>query len=152
MAADQIQLEVVTPERAVLAEEVDQVVLPGAEGQVGILPGHLPLLTGLGIGEMIVRSGGAERSFFIDKGFAEVLDDKVSVLTKGCEGVSDIDIEHAQEEVTVAEEEIERLEAMTEVPPEEKELLERYRESLKRARIRLLVAEDSGNSIPERKG
>ncbi|QDG50779.1 ATP synthase F1 subunit epsilon [Persicimonas caeni] len=142
MAAEQIKLEVVTPEKAVLSEDVDEVVLPGSEGQVGILPGHLPLLTGLGIGEMVIRSEGGERRFFVDKGFAEVLDDKVSVLTQGCEGVSDIDIEHAQEEITVAEEEIARLEAQTEVAEDEEELLERYRESLKRARTRLVVASE----------
>jgi F-type H+-transporting ATPase subunit epsilon len=142
MAAEQITLEVVTPERAVLSEEVDQVVLPGSEGQVGVLPGHLPLLTGLGIGEMIIRNGDQERRFFVDKGFAEVLEDTVSVLTEGCEGVSDIDIANAQEEITVAEEEIARLEAQSEVEGEEEELLQRYRDSLKRARIRLLVADE----------
>ena len=143
MAAEQITLEVVTPEKAVLSEEVDQVVLPGSEGQVGVLPGHLPLLTGLGIGEMIIRNGEQERRFFVDKGFAEVLEDTVSVLTEGCEGVNDIDIAHAQEEITVAEEEIARLEALTEVQGEEEELLQRYRDSLKRARIRLLVADEN---------
>jgi F-type H+-transporting ATPase subunit epsilon len=142
MAEQQITLEVVTPEKAVLSEEVDQVVLPGSEGQVGILPGHLPLLTGLGIGEMIIRSDDQERRFFIDKGFAEVLEDTVSVLTDGCEGVSDIDIAHAQDEITVAEEEIARLEALTEVEGEDEELLERYRDSLKRARTRLVVADE----------
>lgn len=140
MAAERITLEVVTPEKAVLSEEVDQVVLPGSEGQVGILPGHLPLLTGLSIGEMVIRNEGEERRFFVDKGFAEVLEDKVSVLTENCEGVSDIDIEHAQDEVSVAEEEIARLEAQAEVEGEEEELLQRYRDSLKRARTRLVVA------------
>jgi F-type H+-transporting ATPase subunit epsilon len=143
MAAEQIKLEVVTPEKAVLSENVDQVVLPGSEGQVGVLPGHLPLLTGLGIGEMVIRTGDEERRFFVDKGFAEVLDDTVSVLTEGCEGVSDIDISNAQKDITVAEEEIERLEALTEVKGEDKELLERYRDSLKRARVRLVVADEN---------
>ncbi len=146
MAEERITVEVVTPERAVLSEEVDEVVLPGAEGQVGVLPGHLPLLTSLGIGEMIVRDGGAERHFFVDKGFAEVLDDRVSVLTKGCEGISEIDIEKAKDELAVAEEEIERLEAKAEGAEEEEELLQRYRDSLKRARIRLLVAEETEES------
>ena len=143
MAAQRITLEVVTPEKAVLSEEVDQVVLPGSEGQVGILPGHLPLLTGLGIGEMVIRNDGGERRFFVDKGFAEVLDDKVSVLTENCEGVSEIDIDHAQEEIGVAEEEIARLEAQAEVEGEEEALLERYRDSLKRARTRLVVADQA---------
>ena len=143
MAAEELKLEVVTPERAVLSETVDQVVLPGSEGQVGIMPGHLPLLTSLGIGEMIVRTNDGERHFFVDKGFAEILDDKVSVLTKGCEGISDIDIAKAKDDVTVAEEEIERLEAKAEHKSEEEEMLDNYRDSLKRARIRLLVAEET---------
>ncbi|MFP4600280.1 MAG: F0F1 ATP synthase subunit epsilon [Persicimonas sp.] len=146
MAEERITVEVVTPERAVLSEEVDEVVLPGAEGQVGVLPGHLPLLTSLSIGEMIVRDGGSERHFFVDKGFAEVLDDRVSVLTKGCEGISEIDIEKAKDELAVAEEEIERLEAKAEGAEAEEELLQRYRDSLKRARIRLLVAEETEES------
>lgn len=143
MAEEQVRLEVVTPERAVLSEEVDEVVLPGARGQVGILPGHLPLLTQLGIGEMIIRTSGGERHFFVDSGFAEVLEDTVSVLTQECEGVSEIDVEKAKGELSIAEEEIERLEAKTEIEDEDEELLERYRASLKRARTRMLVAEET---------
>lgn len=141
MAAAKLKLEVVTPTRAVLSEQVDEVVLPGTEGQAGILPGHLPLLTGLAIGEMIVRVGGSERHFFVDRGFAEVLDNKVSVLTKNCEGVSDIDIAIARQEVQTAEAEIVRLERQVEIAEDEAELLHLYRESLKRARARLLVAD-----------
>lgn len=142
MAAAQIKLEVVTPTRAVLSEEVDEVVLPGSMGQMGILPGHLPLLTGLDVGAMILRTGGTERRFFIDKGFAEILDDKISVLTQSCEGVSEIDIEHARTEFKEAEKEIGRLEKLSSVAGAEgeEELLKRYRESLVRARARLLVA------------
>ena len=142
MSAAQIKLEVVTPTRAVLSEYVDEVVLPGSMGQMGILPGHLPLLTGLDVGAMILRTGGTERHFFIDKGFAEILDDKVSVLTQGCEGVSDIDIKNARVEFKEAEAEIGRLEKLTSVEgaDDEEALLIRYRESLVRARARLLVA------------
>jgi F-type H+-transporting ATPase subunit epsilon len=146
MAAAQIKLEVVTPTRAVLSEDVDEVVLPGSVGQVGILPGHLPLLTGLAIGEMTVRIDGVERHFFVDKGFAEVLDDKVSVLTQGCEGVSDIDIDNARTELKQAETEIVRLEREVDIADEEEELLQRYRDSLKRARTRLVIA---GNTDEE---
>ncbi|MFW5967044.1 MAG: ATP synthase F1 subunit epsilon [Persicimonas sp.] len=142
MANEHITLEVVTPERAVLSEEVETVVLPGSEGQLGVLPGHLPLLTSLQIGEMVIRDEDGERAFFVDEGFAEVLDDHVSVLTSECEGVSEIDIEKAREDVTVAEEEIERLEAKAEIEEEEEELLGRYRTSLRRARMRLVVAGD----------
>ncbi len=141
--AEQITVEVVTPEKAVLSEQVDEVVLPGSVGQVGILPGHLPMLTGLNIGEMIIRDRGEERHFFVDKGFAEVLDDKVSVITQGCEGVNEIDIAHAQEEITTAEAEITRLEAKVEIEEGEEDLLELYRESLQRARMRLLVADET---------
>lgn len=144
MAAAQIKLEVVTPTRAVLSEEVGEVVLPGSMGQMGILPGHLPLLTGLEIGEMILRTGDRERHFFIDKGFAEVLDNTVSVLTQGCEGVNEIDVEHARAEFKEAEQELGRLEREGVKSAEDEEaLLERYRESLERSRARLLVATDT---------
>jgi|SRR5690554_1087459 len=145
MAAAQIKLEVVTPTRAVLSESVDEVVLPGSLGQLGILPGHLPLLTGLDVGVMTLRVGASERQFFIDRGFAEILDDKISVLTQDCEGVSDIDIENARAEFQEAEKEIGRLEKLSSVEGADnrEELLKRYRESLSRARARLVIAGES---------
>ncbi|MGM0558568.1 MAG: ATP synthase F1 subunit epsilon [Myxococcota bacterium] len=145
MAKERVKLEVVTPEQAVLAEEVEEVVLPGESGQMGVLPGHLPLLSTLSIGEMVVYNDGEKRNFVIEGGLVEVLDDHISVLTKSCQGIDEIDIEHAREELKEAETEIKRLEEKAESDEGEDELLEKYRESLKRARTRLLVA-DSDDS------
>lgn len=146
MEEGKISLEVVTPEQAVLAEEVDEVVLPGESGQMGVLPGHLPLLSTLSIGEMVVHNAGEKRNFVIEGGLVEVLEDHVSVLTQNCEGIEDIDIEHAQGELKEAETEIKRLEEKAEPKESEEELLEKYRESLKRARTRLMVADSSDES------
>jgi F-type H+-transporting ATPase subunit epsilon len=143
MADQRVNLEVVTPEQAVLAEEVDEVVLPGEAGQMGVLPGHLPLLSTLSIGEMVVHSDGEKRKFVIEGGLVEVLDDKVSVITKGCQGIEEIDIENARDELKEAEKEIKRLEEKAEAEEGEEELLEKYRESLKRARTRLMVADST---------
>ena len=101
-----LQLEVVTPERAVLRETVDDVVLPGELGQMDVLPGHLPLLTILDVGPMIIRQDGKERFFLIDRGYAEVADDKVTVLTESCDGVNDIDVEQAREVLKRLEEKV----------------------------------------------
>ena len=137
-----LQLEVVTPERAVLREEVDDVVLPGALGQMDVLPGHLPLLTILEVGPMTIRQDGDERVFLIDRGYAEVADDKVTVLTEGCDGVNDIDIDQAREVMKALEEKIEELEAVSKTEEVEEELFEQHRLSLERERMRLAFAEE----------
>ena len=141
MIPEQIHLEVVTPEEAVLTEEVDEVDLPAVEGQIGVRPGHVPLLTSLNIGEMVVRSEGKERRFFVVRGFAEILSDTVRVLAQECEGVEDIDIESARADLREAERELERLEAKEPAAGEE-ELQERYRESLRKNRMRLMMSGD----------
>ena len=145
MAEEKLNLEVVTPEQAVLSEEIDEVVLPGEEGQFGVLPGHLPLLSSLTIGELVVIDEGDEENYFVDGGLVEVLEDRVSVLTKTCAGVEDIDIEHAREELQVAEEEIQRIEELAEPEEEEEVLLGKYRESMERARQRLMVADKASD-------
>lgn len=137
MRAEQLHLQVVTPEQAVFSEKVDSVVLPGSEGQLGVLPGHIPLLTKLDIGEMVVHQGDEERSFFVVRGFAEILGDRVRVLAEECEGVEDIDIEQARADLREAEEEVEKMEAREE---DEDELLEQYRERLEKNRKRLMMS------------
>jgi F-type H+-transporting ATPase subunit epsilon len=137
MESGRIHLEVVTPEEAVLAEDVDEVVLPGEEGQIGVLPGHMPLLTSLGIGEMIVKHQGGEANYFLVRGFAEVLSDRVRILAEECEGVENIDIQKARAEFKDAEREMKRLREQAEP---EQELLEKYRESLRKARMRLMLS------------
>jgi len=91
-----IQLEVVTPERAVLDLPVDEVVLPGQEGYLGVCPGHTPLLVALGVGELSYRVGGATRYLASTSGFAEVLPDRVSVLIQTAETAEEIDRSRAE--------------------------------------------------------
>src|SRR2546425_10613309 len=90
-----IHLEVVTPERRLVSEVVDEVILPGSEGSLGVLPGHTPLLTALGVGELIYRRGGDRRYVAISWGFAEVLPERVSVLAEIAERAEGIDRERA---------------------------------------------------------
>src|ERR1700691_5389385 len=84
MAADSIELIIVTPERQLLRETVTEVTLPGADAQLGVLPGHAPLITELGIGELTYRSKGGSQSdpIAIISGFAEVLGERVTVLAE----------------------------------------------------------------------
>jgi F-type H+-transporting ATPase subunit epsilon len=91
-----IHLSVVTPERKLLEETVDEVVLPGSEGYLGVLPGHAPLLTALKVGELTYKVGGRNLSCFIAWGFAEVLPDRVSVLADIGERPEDVDLERAR--------------------------------------------------------
>jgi len=75
------QLEIVTPEKRVLSESVDSVVLPGSEGELGILPSHIPLVTALSPGELSYSQSGKTEHFAIGTGFVEVTGERVSVLT-----------------------------------------------------------------------
>ena len=106
MAADSIELIIVTPERQLLRETVTEVTLPGADGQLGILPGHAPLITELGIGELTFRSKGGAHSdpIAIISGFAEVLGERVTVLAETAERAGEIDVERAEKAKKRAEE------------------------------------------------
>ena len=139
----QIQIEVVTPARAVLKQRVEEVVLPGAEGQLGILPDHLPLITALGIGEMIVKGPDKVRTFFVDGGFAEIRDNVVTVLTEDCHGVDEIDVEHARQLLHQAESSLSALEERAKKEGVEEDLMEHHRRMLKRAQVRLLMSDKS---------
>lgn len=91
-----IHCEIVSQDRVVYQGEVDIVVLPGAAGQMGILPHHSPLLTVLQFGVVEVRSGKDEQYFTVAGGIAEVHPDKVTVLADAAENVSEIDAERAE--------------------------------------------------------
>jgi F-type H+-transporting ATPase subunit epsilon len=92
-----LQLEIVTPERRVYADEVDMVLVPGVEGEMGILPHHTPLVSLLGMGELKIRKGGDEETFAIVGGFLQVGPDKVVVMAETADMASEIDLEKAQE-------------------------------------------------------
>jgi len=93
---NKLRLSVVTPERKILEDEVDEVVLPGSEGYLGVLPGHTPLLTSLNMGELSYRKGGAWKRSFVAWGFAEVLPVEVSVLADVGERAEEIDVSRAE--------------------------------------------------------
>ncbi len=105
-----LRLEFVSPERAIVHDEVDEIQLPGDEGFLGILPGHTPMLVGLKVGPMWYRKGAEKYFGFVGFGFAEVLPDRVTILARIAEKADDIDHERAEaarrraeEELTVAE-------------------------------------------------
>jgi F-type H+-transporting ATPase subunit epsilon len=99
MLPESIELVVVTPERQLLRETVVEVTLPGADGCLGILPGHAPLITELGIGELTYRAKSASEvaHVAIISGFAEVLGDRVTVLAEMAERPEEIDVARAEE-------------------------------------------------------
>jgi F-type H+-transporting ATPase subunit epsilon len=98
MLPDAIELVIVTPEKQLLREKVIEVQLPGAEGYLGILPGHAPLMTELGIGELSYHDAGGKESahMAIIRGFAEVLPDRVTVLAETAEFAAEIDLARAE--------------------------------------------------------
>jgi F-type H+-transporting ATPase subunit epsilon len=90
-----IQLSIVTPERSLLNEQVDELQIPGADGYLGVLPGHAPLFTELKVGELSYRKGNTWTSLAVAWGFAEVLPDQVRVLAETAERAQEIDLERA---------------------------------------------------------
>ena len=100
----QIQLEVVTPARRVLSAQVDSIELPGKDGYLGILPGHAPLITELGIGMLSYVHSGQTHYLTVIEGFAEVLSDRVIVLAEVSERAEEIDPARAQESAKRAQE------------------------------------------------
>lgn len=141
--AEKLTIEVVTPERAVLSGEAEEVILPGSQGQMGILPGHLPLLSALGIGQMVVKgfSGGGERKFFVDGGFVEVLPNKVTVMTEACDGFDEIDAVQARAAIEIAEKELLAIEERSKAEEVEEDVMTRHHDALKRARVRLMMSQ-----------
>ena len=98
MLPETIELSVVTPERQLVRESVVEVTIPGLEGELGVLPGHAPLITELGIGELSYRTATSSQpiSLAVIRGFAEVLPDRVTVLAETAERAEEIDMERAE--------------------------------------------------------
>jgi F-type H+-transporting ATPase subunit epsilon len=124
-------LEIVTPDRSLVREDVDEVELPGSEGYFGVLPGHTPLLSMLKVGELWYRVGGERRYLAVAGGFVEVLPDRVTVLADIGERAEDIDLARAEAAKRRAEE---RLAKPIDID------IERARVALLKALIRLQVA------------
>jgi F-type H+-transporting ATPase subunit epsilon len=102
----QLTLEVVTPERPLVREMVDEVTLPGTLGELGILPGHAPLLTTLKVGELTYRKGQERTVLAMAFGFAEILPDRVIVLARLAERAEEIDVERAKAALERAQEQL----------------------------------------------
>lgn len=129
-----IRCEIVTQERVVYDEIVEMVVAPGSEGELGILPHHVPLLTALAAGDLRVKVGGEEEHFAISGGFMEVQPDKVTVLASAAERADEIDIARAD----AARARAERL--LKEGPPADEDQYRSIEAALRRSSVRLEVA------------
>lgn len=101
-----IDLQIVTPDRLIVKEQVDEVEIPGSEGYFGVLPGHTPLLASLAVGELWYRKGQEKTYLSIAFGFAEVLPDRVTILARLAERAEDIDVERAEAARQRAEERV----------------------------------------------
>ncbi len=101
-----IELQIVTPERRIVHEQVDEVEVPGSEGYFGVLPGHTPMLASLTVGELWYRKGQEKFFLSIAFGFAEVLPDRVTILARIAERAEDISVERAEAARKRAEERI----------------------------------------------
>ena len=126
-----LTLEIVTPDRSLVREEVDEMQLPGSEGYFGVLPGHTPLLATLKVGELWYRVGQKKHYLAVAGGFVEVLPDRVTVLAQIGERAEEIDVARAEAAKRRAEE---RLANPVDVN------LERARFSLAKALVRIQVA------------
>jgi F-type H+-transporting ATPase subunit epsilon len=96
---DKLHCTVVTPEKSVFDADADAVTVPTHDGEVGILPGHARLLARLGNGELRVSSGGKATSFYVEGGFLQVAENRVTVLTDTASDVADIDVGAAEKRV-----------------------------------------------------
>jgi F-type H+-transporting ATPase subunit epsilon len=101
-----LTLEIVTPDRALVTEQVDEVQVPGSDGYFGVLPGHAPLLASLSVGELWYRIGQEKHYLAIAFGFVEVLPDRVTVLARIAEREQDIDMARAEAAMARAEKRI----------------------------------------------
>ena len=128
-----MKLEIITAEREVYSDEVDVLVAPGIEGELGILPHHAPLMTALQPGEIRIRKEGEDVFMAVSSGFLEVMDNKVTILADTAERSDEIDEARVQEALKRAEERIQMRESDMD--------LERAVAALRRSQARLKVAQ-----------
>jgi F-type H+-transporting ATPase subunit epsilon len=131
-----LTLEIVTPDRSLVTDQVDEVELPGSQGYFGVLPGHAPLLATLQVGELWYRVGSDTRYLAIAFGFVEVLPERVTVLAQIAERAEDIDVARAEAAKRRAEERVQQ----RQVSPQTEMDFERARIALMKSLIRLQVA------------
>ena len=135
--AEKLKLDMVTPYKKVLTEEVDEITASGSLGEFGILPGHAPFLSSLRIGEFCYKQGGVHHSLAVNWGYLEIENDKVTVLVETAERADEIDLERARVALGRAEDALKRLN------PDDKEF-KSQEAALERALIRVQVAGKTG--------
>jgi len=128
----ELRLEIVTAEQVVYSEEIDILVAPGIDGELGILPSHAPLLTVLKPGEIRVTKDGVDTYIVVSGGFLEVLGTKATILADTAEDADDIDIDRAEAALQRAQERVEAAPAAMD--------LQRALESMRRSQARVTVA------------
>lgn len=129
---NQIELQIVTPDRLIVQDQVDEIQVPGVEGYFGVLPGHTPFLAALAVGEMWYRKGTEKTYLSIAGGFAEVLPDRVTLLATLAERADEIDVKRAESSKQRAEQRL--------AQPQEDVDYERARLALQKAVSRLQVS------------
>jgi F-type H+-transporting ATPase subunit epsilon len=135
--ADKLTLQLVTPYKKVLSQEVDEVTAPGAMGELGVLPGHTPLLTTLKIGELSYRDGNETFHVAVNWGYLEIEEAKVNVLVETAEPADEIDLARAKAALGRAEEALKKL-------SQEDKNYKIMEAALERAMIRIQVAGHKG--------
>ena len=128
------QLEIVTPSRLLVKDAAEEAQIPGVTGYLGILPGHAPLITELGVGEITYKASGATHTLSVAWGFMEVLPDKVTILAEAAERPHEIDVERAQKAKDRAEQRLKSNDLQVDYT--------RAEDALQRAETRLNVAKE----------
>ncbi|MGB8014011.1 MAG: F0F1 ATP synthase subunit epsilon [Terriglobales bacterium] len=131
---DTFQLEIVTPSRLLVKDSAEAAQIPGVSGYLGILPGHAPLISELGVGEITYTVSGSEHTLAVAWGFVEVLPDKVTILAEAAERPQEIDIERAQKAKERAEQRLKSNDPQIDFT--------RAEDALQRAETRLNVAKE----------
>jgi len=132
--ANTFQLEIVTPSKLLVKDAAEEAQIPGVTGYLGILPGHAPLITELGVGEITYKASGATHTLSVAWGFMEVLPDKVTILAEAAERPHEIDIERAQKAKDRAEQRLKSNDVEVDYT--------RAEDALQRAETRLNVAKE----------
>jgi len=135
--ADTFEFEIVTPEKLVVRDVAEEMQIPGKNGDLGILPGHAPLITELAVGEISYRNQGYTHRLAVAWGFAEVLPSKVTVLAETAERADEINVRRAEEAKQRAEERLKSADPNTD--------FDRAEQALQRADARLQVAGKSSS-------
>ena len=138
-----MQLQIVTPQGSKVETEISEITAPGVVGDLGVLPGHRPLLTALGIGVLTFKAGGSDANLAVNGGYLEVADDHVVVITETAETPDEIDVERAQKALADAEK------ALQDTDPDRSEAVAIAIADMRRAENRIAVSKLQGPVIPQ---